>query len=125
MISKAVTTPARVTKEQKLVRAEAGLQRLAKQLGNVSQARKTLGYICSPARTVTSIHTNRVCREIGSRLDSLQRLTLDNPTQQDRLGSLKLPIGAKLAELKETIDLRSPGLLVPALSHRGRPPAGN
>ena len=50
---------ARVTKEQKLVRAEAGLQRLAKQLGNVSQARKTLGYICSPARTVTSIHTKQ------------------------------------------------------------------
>jgi hypothetical protein len=82
-----------------------------------------LGYICSPARPVTSIHTKPVCREIGSRLDSLLRLTLDNATQQDRLGSLKLPIGAKLAELKETIDRRSPGLLVPVLSRRGRPPA--
>jgi hypothetical protein len=81
-----------------------------------------LGYICSPARPVTSIHTKPVCREIGSRLDSLQRLTLDNATQQDRLGSLKLPIGAKLAELKETIDLRSPGLL--GCSFAQRPPAG-
>src|ERR1700730_10652593 len=43
---------------------------------------------------------------IGPRLDALQRLTIDNPTQQDRLGSLKQHIGAKLAELKQTIDLR-------------------
>ena len=42
---------------------------------------------------------------IGSRLDALQRLTLDNPTQGNRLGSLKQHIGAKLAELKRTIDL--------------------
>src|ERR1700729_3970904 len=45
-------------------------------------------------------------QEMGARLDALQRLTLDNPTQQDRLGSLKQHIGAKLAELKQTIDLR-------------------
>ena len=45
-------------------------------------------------------------QEIGPRLDALQRLTIDNPAQQDRLGSLKQRIGAKLAELKQTIDLR-------------------
>ncbi len=45
-------------------------------------------------------------REMGPRLDALQRLTIDNPTQQDRLGSLRQHIGAKLAELKRTIDLR-------------------
>src|SRR3984885_2551418 len=45
-------------------------------------------------------------QEMGARLDALQRLTLDNATQQDRLGSLKQHIGAKLAELKQTIDLR-------------------
>src|ERR1700735_752244 len=28
-------------------------------------------------------------QEMGARLDALQRLTLDNPTQQDRLGSVK------------------------------------
>ena len=48
---------------------------------------------------------NAAVREIGSRLDRLQRLTIDNPSQQDRLGSLKQHIGAKLAELKQTIDL--------------------
>jgi signal transduction histidine kinase/CheY-like chemotaxis protein/CHASE3 domain sensor protein len=45
-------------------------------------------------------------QEIGPRLDALQRLTMDNPTQQDRLGSLKQHVGGKLAELKQTIDLR-------------------
>ncbi len=45
-------------------------------------------------------------QEIGPRLDALQRLTINNPTQQDRLGSLRQHIGAKLAELKQTIDLR-------------------
>ena len=49
---------------------------------------------------------NAALREMGPRLDALQRLTIDNPTQQDRLGSLKQPIAAKLAELKRTIDLR-------------------
>jgi signal transduction histidine kinase/DNA-binding response OmpR family regulator/CHASE3 domain sensor protein len=49
---------------------------------------------------------NEAVLGIGSRLDALQRLTFDNPTQQDRLGSLKQHIGAKLAELKQTIDLR-------------------
>jgi CHASE3 domain sensor protein len=49
---------------------------------------------------------NAAVQEIGPGLDALQRLTIDNPTQQDRLGSLKQRIGAKLAELKQTIDLR-------------------
>jgi signal transduction histidine kinase/CheY-like chemotaxis protein/CHASE3 domain sensor protein len=48
---------------------------------------------------------NAAVEEIGPRLERLQRLTIDNPTQQDRLGSLKQHIGAKLAELKQTIDL--------------------
>src|ERR1700734_3263590 len=49
---------------------------------------------------------NAAVREVGPRLDTLQRLTIDNPAQQDRLGSLKQRIGAKLAELKQTIDRR-------------------
>ena len=43
---------------------------------------------------------------MGRASRALQRLTIDNPTQQDRLGSLKQHIGAKLGELKQTIDLR-------------------
>ena len=33
-----------MTKDQKVIRAKAGLLELAKQLGNVSQARKIMGY---------------------------------------------------------------------------------
>jgi ACT domain-containing protein len=33
-----------VTKEQKIIRAKVGLLELAKQLGNVSQACKMMGY---------------------------------------------------------------------------------
>ncbi len=33
-----------MTKEQKIIRAKVGLLELAKQLGNVSQARKMMGY---------------------------------------------------------------------------------
>ena len=49
---------------------------------------------------------NMAVREVGPRLDTLQRLTIDNPAQQDRIGGLRQRIGAKLAELKRTIDLR-------------------
>ena len=49
---------------------------------------------------------NASAQEIGPRFDMLRRLTIDNPAQQDRLATLKQHIDAKLAELKQTIDLR-------------------
>lgn len=36
--------PARVTQEQKVIRAKVGMLELAKQLGNVSQACRMMGY---------------------------------------------------------------------------------
>ena len=48
-------------------------------------------------------------QEIGPRLDALQRLTIDNPTQQDRLATVKQRIAAKLGELKQSVDLRRSG----------------
>ncbi len=54
--------------------------------------------------------------EIGPRLDVLQRLTVDNPTQQDRLAALKPRIAAKLGELKQTVDLRQSGAAAAALA---------
>jgi signal transduction histidine kinase/CheY-like chemotaxis protein/CHASE3 domain sensor protein len=42
----------------------------------------------------------------GSQVDELSQLTSDNPKQQARIAPLKQHIDAKLAELKETIDLR-------------------
>jgi signal transduction histidine kinase/DNA-binding response OmpR family regulator/CHASE3 domain sensor protein len=49
---------------------------------------------------------NAAIAEVASQLDQLRELTLDNPKQQSRIGPLKLHIDAKLAELKQTIDLR-------------------
>lgn len=43
---------------------------------------------------------------IPSKLDEIAELTQDNPAQKPRVTALKLHVGAKLAELKETIDLR-------------------
>jgi CHASE3 domain sensor protein len=43
---------------------------------------------------------------VTSRLDAVASLTHDNPVQQANLAPLKRHIDAKLAELKETIDLR-------------------
>jgi methyl-accepting chemotaxis protein len=43
---------------------------------------------------------------IQSTLADVRRLTADNPIQQRRLASLQQPIDSKLAELKQTIDLR-------------------
>jgi hypothetical protein len=39
-----------MTKEQKIIRAKVGLLELAKQLGNVSQACKMMGYTCCRGR---------------------------------------------------------------------------
>src|SRR6202046_5216213 len=49
---------------------------------------------------------NAATQQIAPRLDALQRLTADNPAQQERLAPLKQHAAAKLNELKLTIDLR-------------------
>lgn len=43
---------------------------------------------------------------IPSQIDQIAQLTSDNPKQQPRIAALRSHIAAKLAELKETIDLR-------------------
>ena len=42
-------------------------------------------------------------------IKELRKLTADNPAQQKRIDSLEAPVAAKLAELKQTIDLRAKG----------------
>jgi signal transduction histidine kinase/CheY-like chemotaxis protein/CHASE3 domain sensor protein len=49
---------------------------------------------------------NAALLAVTSQLNALSELTRDNPRQQTRIGPLKLHIDAKLAELKQTIDLR-------------------
>lgn len=43
---------------------------------------------------------------IPPKLDEIAQLTSDNPAQKPRIAALRLHVGAKLAELKETIDRR-------------------
>src|ERR1700744_1892907 len=49
---------------------------------------------------------NAALASIPAKLNDIPQLTSDNPIQQPKIASLKSHIAAKLAELKETIDLR-------------------
>ncbi|KQY41429.1 MULTISPECIES: response regulator [Rhizobium/Agrobacterium group] len=49
---------------------------------------------------------NSAVAAIPQKLTEITELTSDNPAQQRRIGALKTHVEAKLAELKETIDLR-------------------
>jgi CheY-like chemotaxis protein/CHASE3 domain sensor protein len=49
---------------------------------------------------------NAALAGIPSKLNDIAQLTSDNPTQQAGIATLKSHVDAKLAELKETIDLR-------------------
>jgi CheY-like chemotaxis protein/CHASE3 domain sensor protein len=49
---------------------------------------------------------NNALAAISSEVTNVSRLTLDNPSQQAKIAALRVHIDAKLAELKETIDLR-------------------
>ncbi|MGH7591358.1 MAG: CHASE3 domain-containing protein, partial [Gemmatimonadales bacterium] len=44
--------------------------------------------------------------QVNANVDSLRRLTLDNPAQQRRIGQLQPLVKSKLDELQRTIDLR-------------------
>src|ERR1700744_3101993 len=49
---------------------------------------------------------NSALLAIPPKLDEIARLTSDTPAQKPKLAALQLHVGGKLAELKETIDLR-------------------
>jgi len=67
---------------------------------------------------------NAALPAVTSQLGELSGLTRDNPRQQARIGPLKLHIDAKLAELRQTIDLRRAGnaeaALAVVLTDRGK-----
>ena len=52
-----------MTKEQKIIRAKVGLLELAKQLGNVSQACKMMGYGVDSLVELIKIHRETKPRE--------------------------------------------------------------
>ena len=67
---------------------------------------------------------NAALASIPARLDSIRHAVRDNTVQQQRLAELTARVGEKLAELKETIDLRRTHGIDPALvvvnSDRGK-----
>ena len=71
---------------------------------------------------------NAALGQINQTLKQIRDLTVDNPNQQQRINTLEPLAQEKLAELKETIDLRrtrKPGLRMPkrsCLRTKGKPP---
>jgi methyl-accepting chemotaxis protein len=63
------------------------------------------GYLLTGVDSYLQPHDAAV-QEIGGTFADIVRLTADNPRQQRRLASLSQVIDSKLAELKQTIDLR-------------------
>jgi signal transduction histidine kinase/CheY-like chemotaxis protein/CHASE3 domain sensor protein len=89
-----------------LVRSEEALTALDDVLSTVKDAETgQRGYLLTGNESYLGPY-NAAIEQIVPRLEALRRLTLDNPAQQDRLGALKQSVDAKLAELKQTIDLR-------------------
>jgi len=59
-----------MTTEQKIIRAKVGLLELAKQLGNISQACKMMGYVATAStdsRSCTTKAANWPCRKSAAR----------------------------------------------------------
>ncbi|MBH1998448.1 MAG: response regulator [Sphingomonadaceae bacterium] len=63
------------------------------------------GYLLTGSAGYLEPYASAVAR-LTSHLKTVESLTLDNPTQQTNLVALKRHVDAKLAELRETIDVR-------------------
>ena len=63
------------------------------------------GYLLTGNDKYLEPYSNAVAG-VRARIDTVESLTQDNPVQQANLVKVKRHVGAKLAELKETIDLR-------------------
>src|ERR1700727_2361002 len=85
-----------------LVRSEEALTALDDVLSTVKDAETgQRGYLLTGNESYLQPYT-AAAQNVGARLDAIRRLTLDNPAQQDRLGTLRQRLGAKFAELKQT-----------------------
>jgi signal transduction histidine kinase/DNA-binding response OmpR family regulator/CHASE3 domain sensor protein len=90
----------------RLVHSEEALTALDDVLSTMKDAETgQRGYLLTGKESYLSPYSIAV-EQIGARIDTVRRLTIDNPAQQDRLVALRQRVDAKLAELKQTIDLR-------------------
>jgi CHASE3 domain sensor protein len=67
------------------------------------------GYLLTKASRYLEPYRTAIKR-LDPEIKQLQQLTADNPSQQQRVDALKPLLVAKLAELQQTIDLRSTSL---------------
>ncbi|MEH2463759.1 response regulator [Nostoc sp.] len=79
------------------------LEDLNLQLTNAETGQR--GYVITGKQSYLEPY-NAAINVLDQKVNELQRLTADNPNQQRRLDILQPLIANKLAELKETIDLR-------------------
>ena len=73
------------------------------------------GYLLTGNETYLEPYASAVV-DLPTQLDRIAGLTRDDPVQQQHVGPLRAYVTAKLAELKQTIDLRRAGGLAEALS---------
>ncbi len=98
---------------QKLVENERSVSRTHRVLTELEATLSTLkdaetgqrGYLLTGEEQYLEPYQSAIAR-VNDRLATLQQLTADNNAQQQKLRSLKIAIGSKLAELQETIELR-------------------
>ncbi len=63
------------------------------------------GYLLTGSRAYLEPYDSAV-KNLNGRMQAVATLTRDNPTQQANVAALKRHVDAKLAELRETVDLR-------------------
>ena len=98
-----------MTTEQKIIRAKVGLLELAKQLGNVSQACKMMGY------SRDSFYRFQELYEKGGEL-ALQEISRKKPVLKNRVAPLRRQLwscdrAADLGQVHVSNELRKRGVL--------------
>ena len=82
----------------------ANIERITAHLVDAETGQR--GYLIAGQERYLEPYNNALC-QIKNDLTNLKELTKDNPNQRERLDRLEPLIVEKLAELKETVDLRT------------------